>query len=158
MFNMFSGGALQRFTIFALGSCPTSPRRSSCSSSRCVSAFESLKKEANRPPQDHPVHPLRHRRPGAGPGAADFDRPGDQPGWCSSRADVRLTTHHAGHRHHVPDVLGEQITERGLGNGISMIIFAVSPRPANSSSLLDLVNNGSMNALTAIFVVALVGL
>jgi preprotein translocase subunit SecY len=31
VFNLFSGGALSRFTIFALGSCPTFRRRSSCS-------------------------------------------------------------------------------------------------------------------------------
>jgi preprotein translocase subunit SecY len=31
MFNMFSGGALKRFTIFAWGSCRTFRRRSSCS-------------------------------------------------------------------------------------------------------------------------------
>jgi len=32
MFNMFSGGALKRFTIFALGIMPYISRRSSCSS------------------------------------------------------------------------------------------------------------------------------
>lgn len=31
MFNMFSGGALSRFTIFAWASCPTSLHPSSCS-------------------------------------------------------------------------------------------------------------------------------
>ena len=32
LFNMFSGGALERFTVFALGSCRTFRHRSSCSS------------------------------------------------------------------------------------------------------------------------------
>jgi preprotein translocase subunit SecY len=31
MFNMFSGGAVERMAIFALASCPTSRPRSSCS-------------------------------------------------------------------------------------------------------------------------------
>lgn len=31
LFNMFSGGALERMSIFALGSCRTSRHRSSCS-------------------------------------------------------------------------------------------------------------------------------
>jgi preprotein translocase subunit SecY len=49
--------------------------------------------------------------------------------------------------------LGEQITERGLGNGISMIIFAgiVAGLPAAFGSVIELVRNGEMNALFALF-------
>ena len=49
--------------------------------------------------------------------------------------------------------LGEQITERGLGNGISMIIFAgiVAGLPAAFGSVIELVSNGEMNALFALF-------
>ena len=49
--------------------------------------------------------------------------------------------------------LGEQITERGLGNGISMIIFAgiVAGLPAAFGSVVELVSNGEMNALFALF-------
>ena len=54
--------------------------------------------------------------------------------------------------------LGEQITERGLGNGISMIIFAgiAAGLPSAIGGLLELVRTGAMNALTAILIVALV--
>jgi preprotein translocase subunit SecY len=49
--------------------------------------------------------------------------------------------------------LGEQITERGLGNGISMIIFAgiVAGLPSAFGSVVELVRNGEMNALLALF-------
>jgi hypothetical protein len=49
--------------------------------------------------------------------------------------------------------LGEQITERGLGNGISMIIFAgiVAGLPAAFGGVGELVSNGEMNALFALF-------
>jgi preprotein translocase subunit SecY len=53
--------------------------------------------------------------------------------------------------------LGEQITERGLGNGISMIIFAgiVAGLPAAFGSVIELVRNGEMNALFALFLFTL---
>ncbi|MFM1891503.1 MAG: preprotein translocase subunit SecY [Pseudomonadota bacterium] len=49
--------------------------------------------------------------------------------------------------------LGEQITERGLGNGISMIIFAgiVAGLPSAFGAVVELVRNGEMNALFALF-------
>jgi preprotein translocase subunit SecY len=54
--------------------------------------------------------------------------------------------------------LGEQITERGLGNGISIIIFAgiAAGLPNAIGGLLELVRTGAMHALTAIFILALV--
>ena len=54
--------------------------------------------------------------------------------------------------------LGEQITERGLGNGISILIFAgiVAGLPAALAALLDLVRTNSMSVLSALFIVALV--
>lgn len=55
--------------------------------------------------------------------------------------------------------LGEQITERGIGNGISMIIFAgiVAGLPSALGGTLDLVRNGEMNPITALtlFVLAM---
>ena len=53
--------------------------------------------------------------------------------------------------------LGEQITERGLGNGISMIIFAgiVAGLPSAFGSVAELVRNGEMNALLALFLLVL---
>ena len=52
--------------------------------------------------------------------------------------------------------LGEQITERGIGNGISLIITAgiVSGIPSGIAQLITLTSQGSMNMLTASFIVA----
>jgi preprotein translocase subunit SecY len=54
--------------------------------------------------------------------------------------------------------LGEQITERGIGNGISMIILAsiVAGLPSAAGSTLELVNTGEMNPLTAIALIAVI--
>jgi preprotein translocase subunit SecY len=54
--------------------------------------------------------------------------------------------------------LGEQITERGLGNGISIIIFAgiAAGLPSAISSLGTMVSTGSLNALSALIIVAMV--
>ncbi|HMN92194.1 MAG TPA: preprotein translocase subunit SecY [Hydrogenophaga sp.] len=53
--------------------------------------------------------------------------------------------------------LGEQITERGLGNGISLIIFAsiVSGLPSAIGGTLELVRTGAMSILIALFIIAL---
>ena len=54
--------------------------------------------------------------------------------------------------------LGEQITERGIGNGISVIIFAgiVAGLPSAIGGLLELVRTGAMHPLTAIVICLLV--
>ena len=56
--------------------------------------------------------------------------------------------------------LGEQITERGLGNGISILIFAgiAAGLPSSIGGLLELVRTGAMSILAAIFIVIVVGL
>ena len=54
--------------------------------------------------------------------------------------------------------LGEQITERGVGNGISMLIFAsiVAGTPGMISQSIEQVNQGQMN-LIVLFIFALLG-
>jgi preprotein translocase subunit SecY len=54
--------------------------------------------------------------------------------------------------------LGEQITERGLGNGISILIFAgiVAGLPNALGGMLDLVRTDSMSILSALFILVLV--
>ncbi len=54
--------------------------------------------------------------------------------------------------------LGEQITERGIGNGISMLIFAsiVSGLPAGTASLFEMTRNGTINPLVTILLISLV--
>src|SRR3546814_20860042 len=54
--------------------------------------------------------------------------------------------------------LGEQITERGLGNGISIMIFAgiVAGFPSALAGLLDLVRTDAMSVLSALFIFVMV--
>jgi preprotein translocase subunit SecY len=54
--------------------------------------------------------------------------------------------------------LGEQITERGLGNGISIIIFAgiAAGLPSALGGLFELVRTGAMHPLTSIVICFLV--
>ena len=54
--------------------------------------------------------------------------------------------------------IGEQITQRGIGNGISLIIFAgiVSAIPSAISGTVDLVNNGQMSFLSVIFILIVI--
>jgi preprotein translocase subunit SecY len=56
--------------------------------------------------------------------------------------------------------LGEQITERGLGNGISILIFAgiASGLPGAIAGLFELVRTGAMSIIACLFIIALVGL
>src|SRR5512142_2342435 len=56
--------------------------------------------------------------------------------------------------------LGEQITERGLGNGISIIIFAgiAAGLPNALGGLFELVRTGAMHPLTALLVATAVAL
>ncbi len=54
--------------------------------------------------------------------------------------------------------LGEQITQRGVGNGISLIIFAgiVSGIPSAIGGTVDLINTGEMNFLTAFAILVII--
>jgi preprotein translocase subunit SecY len=54
--------------------------------------------------------------------------------------------------------IGERITQRGIGNGISLIIFAgiVSAIPSAVGETITLVNNGAMNFLSVLFIVAII--
>jgi preprotein translocase subunit SecY len=162
MFNMFSGGALSRFTIFALGIMPyiSASIIMQLMTVVVVPSLEALKKEGEAgSPQDHAVHPLRHGRCSrCFRRWASRSRWRRRPGWCSIRADVPL-------RDTVVTLvtgtmflmwLGEQITERGLGNGISIIIFAgiAAGLPSAIGGLLELVRTGAMHPLTALFICA----
>jgi preprotein translocase subunit SecY len=54
--------------------------------------------------------------------------------------------------------IGEQITQRGIGNGISLIIFAgiVSAIPGAIGGTIDLVNSGQMGFLTIIVILVVI--
>jgi len=162
MFNMFSGGALSRFTIFALGIMPyISASIIMQLMSVVMPSVEALKKEGEAGRRKM----TQWTRYGTVVLAA-FQALGisialeSQPGLV---LDVglafRLTT--------VITLmtgtmflmwLGEQITERGIGNGISMIIFAgiVAGLPHAIAGTMELVRTGSMSVFVALLVFALV--
>ena len=164
MFNMFSGGALSRFTIFALG---IMPYISSSIIMQLMTVvyppFEALKKEGEAGRRKITQY-TRYATvflalfQAIGISVALEAQAGlvIEPGLMFRL--VTVSTLVTGTMFLM--WLGEQITERGLGNGISMIIFAgiAAGLPNAIGGLLELVRTGAMNALTAIFIVLLVAL
>ena len=164
LFNMFSGGALSRFTVFALGIMPyISASIVMQLLTYVLPAFEQLKKEGEAGRRKI----TQYTRFGA-LGLAVFQSLGIalaleasaglviNPGFgFRMTAVVSLT---AGTMFLM--WLGEQITERGLGNGISIIIFGgiAAGLPNAIGGLFELVRTGSMNALSAILICLIVGL
>jgi preprotein translocase subunit SecY len=162
MFNMFSGGALSRFTIFALGIMPYISASIIMQLMSVASPqLEALKKEGEAGRRKI----TQYTRYGT-VGLALFQAIGiaialeaqaglvNDPGFM-----FRLTT--------VSTLvtgtmflmwLGEQVTERGLGNGISIIIFAgiAAGLPSAIGGLLELVRTGAMHPLAALLICVLV--
>ncbi len=162
MFNLFSGGALSRFTVFALGIMPyISASIIMQLMTIVVPSLESLKKEG----QSGQRKITQYTRYGTvflatfqalGISVALQAQPGlvINPGLMFElNTVVTLVTGTM-----FLMWLGEQITERGLGNGISIIIFGgiVSGLPNALASLLELVRTGSMNILSALLIVVIV--
>ena len=164
LFNMFSGGALSRFTVFALGIMPyISASIIIQLMTYAVPTFEQLKKEGEAGRRKI----TQYTRYGT-LGLAIFQSLGIAVALESTAGLVlspgfgfRLTT--------VVSLtagtmflmwLGEQITERGLGNGISILIFAgiAAGLPSAIGGLLELVRTGAMSIVASIFIVLLVGL
>jgi len=162
MFNMFSGGALSRFTIFALGIMPYISASIIMQLMSVASPqLEALKKEGEAGRRKI----TQYTRYGT-LGLAIFQGIGiavaleAQAGLVNDPGIMfRLTT--------VSTLvtgtmflmwLGEQITERGLGNGISIIIFAgiAAGLPSAIGGLFELVRTGAMHPLTALVICALV--
>ncbi|MEY4750303.1 MAG: hypothetical protein RIQ60_2517 [Pseudomonadota bacterium] len=162
LFNMFSGGALSRFTVFALGIMPyISASIIMQLMSYVLPSLEALKKEGESGRRKITQY-TRYGTLGLaifqslGIALALEGSPGlvIEPGFAFRiTALVSLT---AGTMFLM--WLGEQITERGLGNGISILIFAgiAAGLPNAIGGLLNLVSTGSMGPLVAIFIVAIV--
>jgi preprotein translocase subunit SecY len=164
LFNMFSGGALSRFTVFALGIMPyISASIIMQLLGYVLPAFEQLKKEGESGRRKI----TQYTRFGA-LGLALFQSLGIavaleasaglviNPGFgFRMTAVVSLT---AGTIFLM--WLGEQITERGLGNGISILIFAgiAAGLPGAVGGLLELVRTGAMNPLISILIVIVIAL
>ena len=162
LFNMFSGGALSRFTIFALGITPyISASIIMQLLTYVLPAFEQLKKEGEAGRRKI----TQYTRYGT-LALALFQSLGIAVALESSAGLVitpgfgfRLTavvTLTAGTMFLM--WLGEQITERGLGNGISILIFGgiAAGLPNGIGSLLELVRTGAMSIIVALLVVLLV--
>ncbi len=162
LFNMFSGGALSRFAVFALGIMPyISASIIMQLLTYVVPTFEQMKKEGESGRRKI----TQYTRYGT-LGLALFQSMGiavaleSSPGLVLApgfgfrmTAVVSLT---AGTMFLM--WLGEQITERGLGNGISILIFAsiVAGLPSAMGGLLELVRTGAMSILVAIVIVVVV--
>ena len=162
LFNMFSGGALSRFTVFALGIMPyISASIIMQLMTYVVPTFEQMKKEG----QTGQRKITQYTRYGT-LALALFQSFGIAvaleasqglviaPGWGFRMTAVISLT--AGTMFLM--WLGEQITERGLGNGISILIFAgiAAGLPSAVGGLLELVRTGAMSIIVALFIVALV--
>lgn len=163
MFNMFSGGALSRFTVFALGIMPYISASIIMQLMSIVSPqMEALKKEGEAGRRKI----TQYTRYGTLV-LATFQGLGIAVA-LESQAGLVLDPGLAFRFTTVVTLLtgtmflmwlGEQITERGLGNGISIIIFAgiAAGLPSALGGLAELVRTGSMNALSAIFICVIVG-
>lgn len=162
MVNMFSGGALSRFTIFALGLMPyISSSIILQLSSEIFPYLIQLKKEGESGRkkitqytryatvvlaliQSCGIATMLYKQPGlvVTPQVQFFIT----AVFCLVAGTMFLMW------------VGEQITERGIGNGASMIITAgiVSGIPSNIGRTLTLASNGSMSIFSAIIIFLLV--
>jgi len=162
LFNMFSGGALSRFTVFALGIMPyISASIIMQLMTYVVPTLEALKKEGESGRRKI----TQYTRYGT-LGLALFQSLGialaleGSPGLVIAPGfGFRLTA--------VVSLvagtmflmwLGEQITERGLGNGISILIFGgiAAGLPGALAQFGTLVSNGSMSIVAALGISVLV--
>ena len=164
MFNMFSGGALSRFTVFALGITPYISASIIMQLLSIVSPqMEALKKEG-----ESGRRKITQYTRYATVALALFQALGvsvaleSQPGLVLDPGlgfrFVTIVTLLTGTMFLM--WLGEQITERGLGNGISIIIFAgiAAGLPGALGGLFSQVSTGSIGSFSAIVIVVLVAL
>jgi preprotein translocase subunit SecY len=158
MFNMFSGGALSRFTIFALGIMPYISASIIMQLMTAVSPqLEQLRKEGESGRRKITQYTrygtlLLALFQATGISIALESQAGLvlEPGLMFRITAV--TTLVTGTMFLM--WLGEQITERGLGNGISIIIFAgiAAGLPNAIAGTLELVRTGAMHPLTALLI------
>jgi preprotein translocase subunit SecY len=158
MFNMFSGGAMSRFAIFALGITPYISASIIMQLMSIVSPqLEALKKEGESGRRKITQY-TRYGTLVLATLQAYFIAFG-----LESQAGLVLDPGMAFRFTTVVTLvtgtmflmwLGEQITERGLGNGISIIIFAgiAAGLPNALAGLFELVRTGSMLPFTALIV------
>lgn len=167
MFNMFSGGALSRFSLFALNVIPY------ISASivmqllvQVVPSLKAIQKEGES----------GRRR------ITQWSRIGAIPLAIFQSAGIAVALQSSGANNGIPVVyapgmgfvltaivaltagtmflvwLGEQVTERGIGNGVSLIIFAgiVAGLPGAVLGTFDSLRSGDMSPIAAILLVIVV--
>ena len=156
LFNLFSGGALARFGLFALGIMPyISSSIIMQMASHIVPSLQQLRKEGEQGRRQI----VKYTRWGT-VALASFQSIA-AASWLQNQAGLVVNP---GPSFLITACitlvtgtmflmwLGEQITERGIGNGISMIILAgiVAGMPAAIAGTAELVRNGEMSPATAI--------
>ena len=156
LFNLFSGGALERFGLFALGIMPyISSSIIMQMASHIVPSLQQLRKEGEQGRRQI----IKYTRWGT-VALASFQSVA-AASWLQNQAGLVVNP---GPSFLITACitlvtgtmflmwLGEQITERGIGNGISMIILAgiVAGLPGAIAGTAQLINNGEMSPATAI--------
>ena len=162
--NLFSGGALERFSIFALGIMPYISASIILQLLTVVIPYlEKLSKEGEMGRRKI----TQYTRYGTvllslvqgffiSVGLESIEAPGGggvvfQPGWhFRLMTMITLTTGTA-----FIMWLGEQITERGIGNGISLIIFAgiVAAMPSAAATTFEFIKQAELSILIAVFII-----
>jgi preprotein translocase subunit SecY len=167
MFNMFSGGSLARFSVFALGVVPyISASIVVQMMGAVIPSLQALRKEGEAGRRKMTTYTrfgtvglaafqafgiaVALQKQVANGGAPVVYTPG--MGFIMASI-VGLT---AGTMFLM--WLGEQITERGIGNGISLLIFAgiVAGLPGAVAHTLTMANNGELSVIRLIMVVGLI--
>jgi preprotein translocase subunit SecY len=163
LFNMFSGGALSRVTVFAIGIMPYITASIVMQLfSMVVPSLEQLKKEGESGRRKINQYTRYFTLV-----LAVFQSFG-MARWLAGQ-HIALTTDVSFYITAVITLvtgtmflmwLGEQITEKGIGNGISLIIFSgiVSNLPHAIASVFQQVREGQMQALSLIIIAAIVAL
>ncbi len=162
MFNLFSGGALSRFTVFALGIMPYISASIIMQLLTVVlPSLEAKKREGEAGRREITKYTrwftvILATFQALGIAMALESQPGlviDPSLAFRFTAVVSLVTGTM-----FLMWLGEQITERGIGNGISIIIFAgiAAGLPSAIAGMGELVRTGAMNPLVSLLIVVLV--
>ena len=167
LFNLFSGGALEQFSVFSLGIMPYISASIILQLLTVVVPYlERLSKEGEAGRRKI----TQYTRYGTiviaiiqglmisfglegtrGPGGEAIVL---EPGWSFRIMTVITLTSGTA----FIMWLGEQVTERGVGNGISLIIFAgiVAGLPSAIAATLQFIREGEMSILAVLFILALV--
>src|SRR6476620_4326136 len=162
MFNMFSGGAVERMAVFALN---VMPYISASIIVQLMGAvyppWEKLRKEGGESGRKQLNQYTRYLTvvlalfQSTGIAVGLNAQPGliDQPGLFFIVSTITTLT--GGTMFLM--WLGEQVTARGVGNGISLIIFAgiVAVLPGTIGRLFGLAQQGQMSAFTLLFIAAM---